>query len=63
MAWEELLKQDNESVKEYINCNVPMKRFGKPEEIADAILFLSSERASFITGAEIAVDGGQLNAI
>lgn len=37
---------------------VPQKRFGKPEEIAQAALFLASDAASFVTGGEIAVDGG-----
>ncbi len=37
---------------------VPMKRFGDPEEIAKAVLFLSSSDSSYILGAEIAVDGG-----
>src|SRR6266404_5591734 len=40
-------------------AGVPLKRVGKPEEIAEAIVFLSSDRASFITGATIAVDGGK----
>jgi NAD(P)-dependent dehydrogenase (short-subunit alcohol dehydrogenase family) len=40
-------------------AGVPLKRSGTPEEIAQTILFLSSERASFITGATIAVDGGK----
>jgi NAD(P)-dependent dehydrogenase (short-subunit alcohol dehydrogenase family) len=39
---------------------VPLKRLGKPEEIAQAIVFLSSEKASFITGATIAADGGKI---
>ncbi|MFJ7955946.1 SDR family NAD(P)-dependent oxidoreductase [Streptomyces sp. NPDC096319] len=38
----------------------PMRRFGTPEEVAAAILFLSSDEASFITGAVLAVDGGYL---
>jgi NAD(P)-dependent dehydrogenase (short-subunit alcohol dehydrogenase family) len=39
---------------------VPVKRVGKPEEIAQAILFVASDKASFMTGASIAVDGGKL---
>lgn len=39
--------------------NVPMKRWGRPEEIAEAIVFLCSEKASFITGTELCIDGGR----
>src|SRR6201997_3867261 len=39
--------------------NVPLKRAGKPEEIAQTIVFVSSEKASFITGASYLVDGGK----
>jgi NAD(P)-dependent dehydrogenase (short-subunit alcohol dehydrogenase family) len=39
---------------------VPMKRAGTPEEIAQTIVFVASDKASFITGASIAVDGGKL---
>jgi NAD(P)-dependent dehydrogenase (short-subunit alcohol dehydrogenase family) len=37
---------------------IPMKRFGTPEEVAEAVLFLSVADSSYILGAEIAVDGG-----
>lgn len=37
----------------------PLKRFGKPEEVAAAVLFLASDEASFITGANIDVNGGR----
>ena len=36
-----------------------MNRFGKPEEVADAIVYLCSDRARFITGSVLVVDGGQ----
>lgn len=39
----------------------PMGRLGKPHEVAELVIFLSSERASFITGAYYAVDGGYLS--
>jgi len=39
---------------------VPMKRIAQPEEIAQAILFLGSNKASYITGASLAADGGKL---
>lgn len=36
----------------------PLKRFGNPKEIADAVLFLASDEASFVNGIELAIDGG-----
>lgn len=38
--------------------HTPMKRYGKPEELVGAVLWLASDASSFVTGAEIAVDGG-----
>lgn len=58
-AWDDKIKQDPERVKSIIDGSVPMKRFGTPEEIADAAVFLTSARASFITGSVLVADGGQ----
>ena len=40
-------------------AGVPLKRVGRPEEIAQTIVFLSSDKSSFMTGATLAVDGGK----
>jgi 3(or 17)beta-hydroxysteroid dehydrogenase len=59
--WEPLLeKKDDGSVElpEKYAEKIPMKRFGKPEEVANAIIFLASDDSAYITGAEIIVDGG-----
>jgi NAD(P)-dependent dehydrogenase (short-subunit alcohol dehydrogenase family) len=47
-------------IKADLISRVPMKRIGQPEEVAQAILFLASDKASYITGASLAADGGKL---
>jgi 3-oxoacyl-[acyl-carrier protein] reductase len=42
---------------------IPLGRFGRPEEFAAAVTFLASERASFITGVSLAVDGGWVKSL
>lgn len=58
-TWDLKLRENEKSTIDYLNTHVPLKRFGSPEEIANTVVFLASERASFITGACIVVDGGQ----
>ncbi len=41
---------------------VPMKRWGQPEEVAEAVSFLASSASSFTTGADLTVDGGMAHA-
>ena len=48
----------NPNAKKNLTKIIPLQRVGKPENIADTVLFLLSEQSSFITGTEIIVDGG-----
>lgn len=47
-----------EKVKEKMLEMIPLRRFGKPEEVADMILFLSSDAAAYVTGQVFRIDGG-----
>jgi 3-oxoacyl-[acyl-carrier protein] reductase len=47
-----------EEIIEQIKKQVPLGRMGQPQDIADAVLFLASEAAGFITGHVLTVDGG-----
>jgi len=58
-SWEQRLKADPEGIKAFVETNIPFRRFGKPEEVAAVVTFLASNRASWVTGACINVDGGQ----
>lgn len=55
-------KSIEESIEFYASSNIPMNRYGNPEEIADLVVFLASERASYITGQAINIDGGMVKA-
>jgi 3-oxoacyl-[acyl-carrier protein] reductase len=54
----EMTAQLPEKVSGEMLAQIPMKRFGEPDEIADLVLFLASDAAKYITGQTIAVDGG-----
>ncbi len=49
-----------EGIKEQILGQVPVGRFGQPEEVAEVVAFLASDNAAYITGQTIAVDGGMV---
>jgi 3-oxoacyl-[acyl-carrier protein] reductase len=50
------VRRDNES-------GIPLRRYGTPEEVGDVVAFLASERASYVTGVSVIVDGGLLNGL
>jgi len=52
-----MLREQPEAM-DVIMANTPIKRLGRPEEIAGAVLFLCSDAANFILGVALAVDGG-----
>ena len=43
--------------------NIPLKRLARPEEIANSVAFLVSEKASYITGSVLQVDGGYIQSL
>lgn len=52
--------QTQENKANFLEAQIPVKRMGTPEEIANAIVFIASDKASYIVGASLAVDGGML---
>jgi NAD(P)-dependent dehydrogenase (short-subunit alcohol dehydrogenase family) len=46
-------------IKSYMAGTIPMGRIGRPEEVANVVLFLASDQSSFVTGIELFVDGGR----
>ena len=54
----DMLKTLNEEMKKAVINSVPVKRMGEPEEVAELCLFLASDKAKYITGEAIKIDGG-----
>ncbi|MFA5139658.1 MAG: SDR family NAD(P)-dependent oxidoreductase [Elusimicrobiota bacterium] len=58
-AWDRKRRANPGGTRRMIASSVPMRRFGAPDEVAAACVFLCSRQAGFITGAMLRVDGGQ----
>ena len=58
-SWERRQKEDPQGIAAFVKTDLPMGRFGKPEEVASVVVFLCSQQASLVTGACWTVDGGQ----
>jgi 3-oxoacyl-[acyl-carrier protein] reductase len=57
--WQKRLEQNPEKIEQFVQDEIPAGRFGTAEEVANVVTFLASEKASWVVGATINVDGGQ----
>ena len=58
-SWERRQREDPDGIAAFVERELPLGRFGTVDEIADVVAFLVSERASWVVGTCVTVDGGQ----
>ena len=58
-GWEKEVKENPKKIEELLHRDFPLERFGTPEEVANVVLFICSEKARLLNGISIPVDGGQ----
>lgn len=56
-------QKSSEEIRALYECQIPMGRLGQPEEVAALVAFLASDRAAYITGAAIQIDGGYVRGL
>ncbi len=61
-SWERRQREDPDTIAAFVERELPWGRFGTVDEIADVVAFLVSERASWVVGTSVVVDGGQSRA-
>jgi len=60
-VWEKKLKNNPSKVRKMLKNHVSLNQFGRPEDIANTVLFLTSQKSSFVTGSIFVIDGGQVH--
>jgi 3-oxoacyl-[acyl-carrier protein] reductase len=58
-SWQRRIDADPEALRRFVEAEMPLGRFGTPEEVANVVVFLASDRASLVTGTCVNVDGCQ----
>jgi len=62
-SWAQSSGRTQDEIENQRAADIPLKRYGQPEELANVIAFLASERASYVTGTALQVDGGLIKGI
>jgi 3-oxoacyl-[acyl-carrier protein] reductase len=62
-GWEKRTSEDPDGIAAFIKADLPLVRFGRPEEVGRVVAFLASDAASLVLGACLNVDGGQSRAL
>ena len=61
--WEKKLNTNKSKINRMIKKNVPLKKFGKPQDVSIIVSVLLSNKSGFITGSYFVIDGGQTRSI